>query len=121
MFKVGDYIIGTTYDENGDEITVVGYYRFTTDDPEEIIQDVVIETADEKIVYIDEQCARLHLYDIPYTAEQIDDMIHNGISTEQFKVLFDRYGDEMPYGTAKARTGDPYEWLSNKLFQVKGA
>lgn len=27
---------------------------------------------------------------------------------------------EMPYGTAKARDGDPYEWLSDKLEQVLG-
>lgn len=27
---------------------------------------------------------------------------------------------EMPYGTAKARDGDPYEWLANKLEQVLG-
>ena len=27
------------------------------------------------------------------------------------------YG-QMPYGTAKARTGDPYEWCSNKLNEL---
>lgn len=25
---------------------------------------------------------------------------------------------EMPYGVAKARTGDPYQWISNKLCEI---
>jgi len=29
--------------------------------------------------------------------------------------LYAYYGDDMPYGTAKARTGDPYEWVYQKL------
>jgi len=32
--------------------------------------------------------------------------------------LYDYYSDEMPYGTAKARTGDPYEWMWNKIFML---
>lgn len=34
-----------------------------------------------------------------------------------FQKLFEHYQDEMPYGTQKARTGDPYEWITNKLEQ----
>jgi len=26
---------------------------------------------------------------------------------------------EMPYGTAKARDGDPYQWIANKLESMK--
>ncbi len=32
--------------------------------------------------------------------------------------LFVYYMDEMPYGTQKARTGDPYEWLFERLSRV---
>jgi len=39
-----------------------------------------------------------------------------------FDALFDYYCDngEMPYGTAKARDGDPYEWISDRLHQELG-
>lgn len=30
--------------------------------------------------------------------------------------LYELYWQDMPYGTAKARDGDPYEWISEKLF-----
>ena len=29
--------------------------------------------------------------------------------------LFDYFSDEMPYGTQKARTGDPFNWIFDKL------
>lgn len=32
-----------------------------------------------------------------------------------YSVLYDFYFDEMPYGTKKARTGDPVEWISDRL------
>lgn len=41
--------------------------------------------------------------------EEIDDHLYNA--------LYDFYFDEMPYGTKKARDGDPYEWVSNRLAQ----
>lgn len=34
---------------------------------------------------------------------------------ELYQKLFEYYFDEMPYGTAKARTGDPYVWVSERL------
>ena len=39
-----------------------------------------------------------------------------------YNALFDYYTEngEMPYGTAKARDGDPYEWLADKLSTVLG-
>jgi hypothetical protein len=36
---------------------------------------------------------------------------------ELYDILFDYYSDEMPYGTQKARTGDPFEWITEKLKQ----
>lgn len=32
-----------------------------------------------------------------------------------FEKLFDFYSDVMPYGTQKARTGDPYLWIQERL------
>ena len=39
------------------------------------------------------------------------------IDTELYYALFDYYNDhgEMPYGVAKARDGDPVNWISDKL------
>ncbi len=44
----------------------------------------------------------------------------DGFSDELFTFLFGFYTDngEMPYGVAKARTGDPYEWVFNRVMQV---
>ena len=41
------------------------------------------------------------------------------LSDHLFDALFDYYCDngEMPYGTAKARDGDPYEWITDRLDQ----
>jgi hypothetical protein len=60
MFQVGDMVQGYNYDNEGNEVLVVGAFQFRTDDPEEYIQDIVIRTADGKTVYIDEQEARLY-------------------------------------------------------------
>lgn len=37
------------------------------------------------------------------------------IDNEMFEDLYEFYFREMPYGTAKARDGDPYQWISNRL------
>ena len=41
---------------------------------------------------------------------------------EFFQALFDYYSDngEMPYGTQKARDGDPYQWISDRLDMESG-
>jgi hypothetical protein len=52
---------------------------------------------------------------------QIDvDLFVNGsdLSEELYDDLFEYYAftvAEMPYGTAKARTGDPFEWITNRF------
>ena len=46
----------------------------------------------------------------------IEQFKRNGeLTDELYSALYDHYMDEMPYGVAKARTGDPYEWITNKL------
>jgi len=42
------------------------------------------------------------------------------LSDALYNALFDLWMDEMPYGTAKARSGDPYEWISQRLDQEVG-
>jgi hypothetical protein len=44
------------------------------------------------------------------------------LSDELYNNLFDYYSDngEMPYGTQKARDGDPYEWIGDRLAQEIG-
>ena len=42
----------------------------------------------------------------------IDDMELDG---ELYQDLFDYYSDEMPYGTQKARDGDPMDWIISRL------
>lgn len=32
-----------------------------------------------------------------------------------FNELFEEFQDEMPYGVAKARCGDPYNWIADRL------
>jgi hypothetical protein len=41
----------------------------------------------------------------------------NDLDSDLYEALFDYYSDagEMPYGVAKARTGDPFSWVSDKL------
>lgn len=58
MFQVGDLVEGLEYNAAGDEVKVIGTFVARTDDPEEIIQDIIIKTADGRTVYVDEQVAR---------------------------------------------------------------
>jgi hypothetical protein len=37
------------------------------------------------------------------------------MSDPLYDALYDYYFDDMPYGTKKARDGDPYEWISNRF------
>lgn len=37
-----------------------------------------------------------------------------------YDALYDYYFDDMPYGTKKARTGDPYEWIADRLDRDMG-
>ncbi len=52
-------IRGYVLDDHGNDVEDEGVFVLRTDDPEEMIQDIVIRTDAGKIVYIDEQCARV--------------------------------------------------------------
>jgi hypothetical protein len=42
------------------------------------------------------------------------------MSDDLYDALYDYYFDDMPYGTKKARDGDPHEWVSNRFAQDIG-
>jgi hypothetical protein len=42
------------------------------------------------------------------------------MSDALYDVLYDYYFDDMPYGTKKARTGDPHEWISDRFAEDLG-
>ena len=46
----------------------------------------------------------------------VKDFEANGELTDAlYDVLYDYYFDDMPYGTKKARDGDPYEWIGDRF------
>jgi hypothetical protein len=62
------------------------------------------------------------------TKEMKMDKVHSAIqrtreneflTDEDFETLFEYYSHngEMPYGTQKARTGDPYEWIIDEVLK----
>jgi hypothetical protein len=46
--------------------------------------------------------------------------VGSNMTDTDFQVLFDYYtqNNQMPYGVAKARTGDPYEWIARTVREV---
>jgi len=42
------------------------------------------------------------------------------LDNDLFDALYDYYFDDMPYGVKKARTGDPHEWISERLADELG-
>ena len=57
----------------------------------------------------------------PLTSEEIAAFVTIGeLSQDAFDRCYDFWLSEMPYGTAKARTGDPYEWVNDKLVSIYG-
>jgi hypothetical protein len=51
----------------------------------------------------------------------VKDFAQSGeMSDALYDVLYDYYFDDMPYGTKKARTGDPHEWIADRFAQDVG-
>ena len=42
------------------------------------------------------------------------------LSDDLFDALYDYYQDDMPYGVQKARSGDPHEWIADRITQDLG-
>jgi argininosuccinate lyase len=56
------------------------------------------------------------------TQAQVSDLarqalVNSDVVEDNFDELFEYYTrtNQMPYGTAKARTGDPYTWIQHRL------
>jgi hypothetical protein len=52
-----------------------------------------------------------------YSKEVKDFMANGDLDDDLFSALYDYYFDDMPYGTKKARDGDPYEWVAGRFHQ----
>lgn len=61
---------------------------------------------------------------LPITTDEAFDLLNGlmefwdfipGTKNTYMDVLIEYYADEMPYGIAKARDGDPDEWLYHRL------
>lgn len=50
-------------------------------------------------------------------AQNVIDVLtkNEDMSDDVYSVMYDHFISEMPYGTAKARTGDPIEWICDRL------
>jgi len=51
----------------------------------------------------------------PEEAKKLKNGSFDFYGSDLYNELIDYYADEMPYGTMKARDGDPMEWLDSKL------
>ena len=48
--------------------------------------------------------------------EDVDEFKDTGeLSDDLYDCLYEYYVDEMPYGVAKARSGDPKDWISDRF------
>jgi hypothetical protein len=56
----------------------------------------------------------------PRQVQDIVDSVNNGedLSDDLYSIMFDHFCSDMPYGTAKARTGDPYQWICERLEEM---
>lgn len=55
-----------------------------------------------------------------FSREVADFKAGGELDNELYDALYDYYFDDMPYGVKKARTGDPYEWVTDRLDQELG-
>lgn len=55
-----------------------------------------------------------------FIREVVNDRAEVGDSKRHSQGLYERYWQDMPYGTAKARDGDPHQWIANQLLEDYG-
>ncbi len=63
----------------------------------------------------------LTMAESPLTNEEIAEFVESGdLSDQAFERCYEFYlnNGEMPYGTAKARDGDPLQWVHDKLSEL---
>jgi stalled ribosome alternative rescue factor ArfA len=64
---------------------------------------------------VDNVMAILKKYPNEFAKLKVSGDVMEIYDTPLYQALFDYYQDEMPYGTQKARDGDPVEWLNDRL------
>jgi hypothetical protein len=120
MFQVGDLIEGFEYTAAGDEVKVVGTYVCTTDDPEEMIQDIIIKTEDGRTVYIDEQVARPHTPEVQWALAKVMNGFAD-LSNEKFHTFAIKCDGEVIgqlKWTYRPKNAGGYAW-QGKIFKSK--
>ena len=120
MFQVGDLIEGFEYTAAGDEVKVVGTYVCTTDDPEEMIQDIIIKTEDGRTVYIDEQVARPHTPEVQWALAKVMNGFAD-LGNEKFHTFAIKRDGEVVgqlKWTYRPKNAGGYAW-QGKLFKSK--
>ena len=120
MFQVGDLIEGFEYTEAGAEVKVVGTYVCTTDDPEEMIQDIIIKTENGRTVYIDEQVARPHAPEVQWALAKVMNGFAD-LGNEKFHTFAIKRDGEVVgqlKWTYRPKNAGGYAW-QGKLFKSK--
>ena len=120
MFQVGDMIQGFEYNNAGEEVKVVGTYVCTTDDPEEMIQDIIIKTEDGRTVYIDEQVARPHTPEVKWALAKVMNSFAD-LGNEKFHTFAIKRDGEVVgqlKWTYRPKNAGGYAW-QGKLFKSK--
>ena len=56
----------------------------------------------------------------PNEVAELIAVINNNVdmSYDLYCKMYEHFHTEMPYGTAKARTGDPIEWICERLVEM---
>lgn len=49
-----------------------------------------------------------------------DELDPDNMNIGTWEMIYNHFQDEMPYGTQKARTGDPYQWIADKMSRMFG-
>lgn len=84
---------------------------------DDVFEDIMGEGDEEQLSYEQEQL-KTHIGANMYKQLANTMKTNEDFNDNLFDVLYDYYIDEMPYGVAKARTGDPTQWLHDKLQRV---
>jgi hypothetical protein len=73
-----------------------------------------LEPMNESVLTDDTGSTFQHILDT-FKRDVKDFQENDELSDELYNALYDYYHEDMPYGTKKARTGDPYEWVADRF------
>ena len=107
--EIGKFIV---YDYNGQDVITKSYADDWNEKPQDLAEGRILDESGETLSHVLDRFKH-EVKKFEQGADLDDDL---------YEALFDYYfnAGEMPYGTAKARTGDPYEWVSQRLYDDLG-